>query len=73
MPDEIGLDILLFLFGDDSFLDPPDSLPALELDEDLIGVDGFDQVEEDVSLDGVAREVEGLVDLDEGGGHWDMI
>lgn len=70
MPDEIGLDILLFLLGDHSFLDPSDGLPALELDEDLIGVDGFDKVEEDVPLDGVAGEVEGLVDLDEGGGHW---
>lgn len=66
MPDEVGLDILLFVFGDDSFLNPSDCFPALEFDDNLVGVDGFNEVEEDVSLDGVAGEVEGLIDLDEG-------
>lgn len=69
MPYEVALDILLFLFGEHSFFDPSDALPALELDQDLIRVDRFDKVEEDVSLDGVSGEVEGLIDLDKGTRH----
>jgi hypothetical protein len=69
VPDEVALDVLLLLLGHHTLLDPPHCLPALELHQDLVGVDGLDQVEEDVPLDCVAREVEWLVDLDEGGGH----
>ena len=69
MPDEVVLDVLPLLLHEHSFLNPADGLPALELDQDLIGVDGFHEVEEDVALDGVAREVERLVDLDERVGH----
>lgn len=69
MPNEIILYILLFLLSEHSFLDPPDWLPAFELDDDFVGVDDFDQVEEDLSLDGVACEVERFIDLDECARH----
>ena len=69
MPNEIILYILLFLLGEHSFLDPPDWLPAFELDDDLVGVDDLGQIEEYLSLDGVACEVERFVDLDECAGH----
>jgi hypothetical protein len=69
MPNEIALNILGFLFGEDPFLDPSHRFPSFELNEDFVGVDCFNKVEEDVSLDGVSCEVERLVDLDKGTGH----
>lgn len=69
MPDEVTLDVLPLLLHEHPLLNPPYGLPALELDQYLIGIDGFHEVEEDVALDGVACEIEGLVDLDEGVGH----
>lgn len=69
MPDEIILDILPLLLHKHPLLNPPHRLPALKLDQDLIGIDGFHEVEEDVALDGVTCEIEGFVDLDEGVRH----
>jgi hypothetical protein len=65
MPNEVGLDILAFMLLKDALLDPSDAFPALELYDDLTGVDGFEKVEVDVSLDGVSSEIKRLVDLDE--------
>lgn len=73
MPNEVVLYVLPLMFHEHSFLDPSHGFPALELDQDLIGIDGFHEVEEDVALDGVAREVEGFVDLDERVGHKDIM
>lgn len=73
MPNKIALDVLLFLFGKDSFFDPSDRLPPLELDDNLIGVDSLDKVEEDVSLDGIACEVERFIHLYECRRHQDII
>ena len=70
VPDEVSLYVLLFLFRKYAFLDPPNRLPSLKLDQDFIGIDGFHKVEEDVPLDGVSGEVERLVDLDERTRHW---
>jgi len=69
VPDHIILYGLLLVLEEDPFLNPPDWLPPLELDEDLVGIDGLDEVEEDVSLDGVSCEVEGLINLDECAWH----
>ena len=69
MPYQIVLYVLLLLLAEHSFLDPPNRLPALELDDDFVGVDDLNQVEEDLPLDGVPCEVERLVDLDERAGH----
>lgn len=57
------------MLGHDSLLKPSHRLPALELDGDLVSDDVFEEVEEDLTLDGVAGEVEGTVDGDEGCGH----
>lgn len=57
------------MFGDDPFLEPSHGFPSLELDHDFIGHDVLVEVEEDLSLDRIAREVEGPIDGDEGGGH----
>lgn len=69
MPDEIVLDILFLMFEQHSFLDPPRGFPSLELDGDFPGADGFHDVEVDVPGDGVACEVERLVELNEGVRH----
>ena len=65
MPDEVVLDVLAFLFGEDSLLNPTYRLPAFELHRYLLGRYGLDEVEKDVALDGVTCEIEWLVDLDE--------
>lgn len=70
MPDVVGLDVLAFCFAEGVFLDPSHDFPALELNHYFLGVDGFGEVEEDVSGQHVACEVEGLVELDKGGRHW---
>ena len=57
------------MFGDDPFLEPSHGFPSLELDHDLVGHDVLVEVEEDLALDRIAREVEGSIDGDEGGGH----
>jgi len=62
--------ILCFLFREDPLFDPADWLPPLELEDDLVGVEGFSKVEENVTLDGVACEVKRLVDLDKGHRHF---
>lgn len=61
VPDKVILYVLPLCFQEDSFFDPPHWLPPFELYNDLVGVDGLYQIEEDVSLDGVACEVERLI------------
>lgn len=69
MPNEVILYVLPLLLIEHSLLDPPHTLPPLELELDLSSTDGLSQVEEDLPLDGVACEVEGLIDLDEYARH----
>lgn len=70
VPDKVILYVLPLCFQEDSFFDPPHWLPPFELYNDLVGVDGLYQIEEDVSLDGVACEVERLINLDESAWHY---
>ncbi len=70
MPDEMCLNVRLLSFRNDSLLQPSDRLPSLEFDLDLIGTDRLHQVKKDMTVDGVACEVERFVDLDETAGHW---
>lgn len=69
MPNEVILYVLPLLLVEHPLLDPPDTLPPLELELDLSSTDGLGEVEEDLPLDGVACEVEGLIDLDEYARH----
>lgn len=55
-------DVRPFLFPHNSFSEPPDGLPPLELENKLVSEDWGDRVEIDVAIDGVACEVEGLID-----------
>jgi hypothetical protein len=41
MPDEVVLDALSLLFGENSLFYPSHGFPALELDQYLVGVDGL--------------------------------
>lgn len=54
------------MFHESPFLDPSDRLPPLKLDSDFPGVDRLYQVEIDMPFDGIACEVEWLVELDKG-------
>lgn len=49
----------------DPFLEPSHRLPTLELYRDLVGNYVFEEVQEDLSLHGVTREIEGTIDRDE--------
>ena len=69
MPNEIILYILPLLLHEHPLLDPPHALPPLELELDLSGTDGLGEVEEHLALDGVAREIEWLIHLDEYARH----
>lgn len=65
----MSLNVWYFSRRDNSFLEPSDRLPPLELDHDLISTYRLHKIEENVALDGVACKIEGLVDLDETAGH----
>lgn len=69
MPNEVILYVLPLLLVEHPLLDPPHTLPPLELELDLSSADGLGEVEEDLPLDSVACEVEGLIDLDEYARH----
>lgn len=57
------------MFRDDSFLEPSHGFPSFKLDHDLVSHDVLIEVEKDLSLNRIAREVEGPIDRDEGCGH----
>jgi hypothetical protein len=57
------------MLGNDSFLEPSHRFPTLEFHKDLIGVDVFEEIEEYVTLDGVACKVEGFISLYERESH----
>lgn len=65
MPNEVVLNILSFMLLEDAFLDPSDTFPAFELDDDFTSIDGLEEVKVDVTLDGISSEIERFVDLDE--------
>lgn len=65
MPNHVGLNSFPLGLRDDSFLDPSDWLPALELDHDFVGADWLHEIEEHVAIDSIPRKVEWFVDLDE--------
>lgn len=65
-PDEVVFNsAYFFLVHDSPFIQPFGLFPALELDEDLVGIHGLVEVEENLSLDGISSKVEWFVDLDE--------
>jgi hypothetical protein len=65
MPDEVGLNVLSFIFHQHSLLDPASGLPAFEFESDLVGINGLDEVEVNMALYCVACEIEGFINLDE--------
>jgi len=64
MPDHSGLYSFAFGLWYYPFLKPSDWFPAFELDDDLIGVDIFEKIQEDVALDSISRKVKLLIDFD---------
>lgn len=60
---------LLLLIDDFPFINPTGLLPAFELNQHFIGIHRLVEVEKDLTHDGLAGEVEWLVDLYEYLGH----
>ena len=65
MPDHMRLHILPLIFHKRPFFNPSSHLPTLKFNHNIIGIDRLRQVQIDVPGNGVAREVERLVELDE--------
>lgn len=69
MPDHIGLNSLSLSLRYYSLFNPSDRLPALELNLNFIGCNGFHKIEEDMAVDSITSKVERLINLDEAGCH----
>jgi len=67
--DEVRRYSLFLSLGNNSFFVPFDRLPALELDDHLTTVHVLEKIEENVPVDCVPCDVEGLVNLDEDCSH----
>lgn len=61
-----------FLFRNNPLLKPLYRFPTLEFDENLIGIDILEEIEEDTAVDSIACDVERLVYLDKDVGHVDL-